>query len=151
MALKISEKVNFIDVNRALRNGKSLVPYTYKIASTDEHVMSIAVPLKVNNVVEGAVRYTVSLDAIDREIIKLMASLVSIGVVILIIAIGISLKFAESLITPLTELKKFASELSCGNYNFKLKSNKIVDDEIGELAETFEKMAIEIDETKVKE
>jgi len=68
-----------------------------------------------------------------------------IGVVILIIAIGISLKFAESLITPLTELKKFASELSCGNYNVKLKSNKIVDDEIGELAETFEKMAIEID------
>lgn len=145
---KTHEKVNFIDVNRALRNGKSLVPYTYKIASTDEHVMSIAVPLKVNNVVEGAVRYTVSLDAIDREIIKLMAWLIMIGVVILIIAIGISLKFAESLITPLTELKKFASELSCGNYNFKLKSNKIVDDEIGELAETFEKMAIEIDKNE---
>lgn len=145
---KTHEKVNFIDVNRALRNGKSLVPYTYKIASTDEHVMSIAVPLKVNNVVEGAVRYTVSLDAIDREIIKLMAWLIMIGVVILIIAIGISLKFAESLITPLTELKKFASELSCGNYNVKLKSNKIVDDEIGELAETFEKMAIEIDKNE---
>lgn len=145
---KTHEKVNFIDVNRALQNGKNLVPYTYKIVSTDEHVMSISVPIKVNNIVEGAVRYTVSLDAVDREIIKLMAWLVVMGVIILLIAIAISLKFAESLITPLTELKKFANELSCGNYNVKVKSNKIVDDEIGELAETFEKMAEEIDKNE---
>ncbi|WP_300279371.1 HAMP domain-containing sensor histidine kinase [Peptacetobacter sp.] len=145
---KTCKKMNFVDVNRALENGKNLTPYTYKISSTDEHVMSISVPIKVNNIVEGAVRYTVSLDAVDREIIKLMAWLVVMGVIILIIAIAISLKFAESLITPLTELKKFANELSCGNYNVKIESNKIVDDEIGELAETFEKMAIEIDKNE---
>lgn len=141
---KTYEKVNFVDVNNALSNSKNLVPYTYRIESTGEHVMSISVPIKVNNSIEGAVRYTVSLDDIDSEIIKLMIWMIVIGIAILLIAILISLRFAETLITPLTELKRFANELSQGNYNVKMSSRNIVDDEIGELAETFEKMAIEI-------
>ena len=74
------------------------------------------------------------------------------GIFILIIAILISLKFAETLIKPLRELKKFANELAVGNYNIKLEKMKIVDDEIGDLAQTFEHMAHEIDKSeKLKE
>ena len=54
----------------------NLTPYTYRIADTDEHVMSISLPLKVNNIIEGVVRYTVSLDAIDNAILKLMSWLI---------------------------------------------------------------------------
>ena len=145
---KTYEEITAPDVKLALNNAKSITPYKYNIESTGEHVMSISAPIKVNNIIKGVVRYTVSLEDVDGEIIKLILWLVVIGIVILIIAISISLKFAESIITPITELKKFANELSHGNYNVKMNSKNTVDDEIGELAETFEKMAEEIDKNE---
>lgn len=151
---KSKEKANYEDVNNALKDikTKNLTPYTYRIPDTGEHVMSISLPLKVNNIIEGVVRYTVSLDAIDNAILKQATWLILAGIFILIIAILISLKFAETLIKPLRELKKFANELAVGNYNIKLEKMKIVDDEIGDLAQTFEHMAHEIDKSeKLKE
>lgn len=147
-----NNKVNYEDVDKALKDAKIIVPYTYRISGTNEHVMSVSVPLKVNNVIEGVVRYTVSLEKIDSEIFKLALGLILAGIFILLIAITISLKFAETLIQPLIELKQFANELAHGNFNIKLNSTKISDDEIGDLAETFVYMASEIDKSeKLKE
>lgn len=144
------EKAYYEDVNQALKN--NIVPSVYRINDTGEHVMSVSVPLMLNNQIEGLVRYTVSLDAIDVTIFKIILGLILAGIFILLIAISISLKFAYTLIEPLSELKKFANELANGNYNIKLKPRAIVDDEIGELAQTFEHMAQEIDKSeKVKE
>jgi signal transduction histidine kinase len=149
---KCNEKVNYDDVERALRDSKASVPYTYKITETGEHVMSISAPLKSNNTIEGVVRYTTSLDELDNAIAKQALWLALAGVLILLIAVAISLKFAETLINPLSELKDFANELATGNYKVKLKHSTIVDDEIGELAQTFEHMAYEIDKSeKLKE
>ena len=146
--IKTNEKVDYEDVNRALSDNNNLTTYTYSLPETNEHLMSISVPLKVNNVIEGVVRYTVSLNAIDKTIFKLVLGLILAGIFILLITISISLKFAESLTQPLRELKEFANELAHGNYNIKLKNKKIRNDEIGDLADTFEHMAIEIDKTR---
>lgn len=146
------EKAEYEDVENALKDSKKLTPYTYKIEETGEHVMSISAPLKVNNIVEGVVRYTVSLDRIDNAIFKVEIGLILAGIFILLIAISISLKFAETLIRPLRELKQFANELAHGNYSIKLKNTNIPNDEIGDLAQTFEHMASEIDKSeKLKE
>ena len=146
--IRTNEKVEYEDVNRALADSSNLVPYNYRIVDTNEHLMSISFPLKVNNVIEGVVRYTVSLNEIDKTIFKLVLGLILAGVLILLITISISLRFAESLIQPLRELKEFANELAHGNYNIKLKNKKIRNDEIGDLAQTFEHMAGEIDKTR---
>ena len=147
-----NEVVNYEDVERALKDAKELYPYTYRLSTTKEHLMSISVPIKVNNIVEGAIRYTVSLDKIDYAIFKLVAELVLAGICILIIGVSLSLRFAQTLIQPLTELKQFANELAHGNYSIKLKNTNISDDEIGDLAKTFEYMAEEIDKSeKLKE
>ncbi len=145
---RTNEKVDYEDVDNALRDSSNLTPYTYRITDTNEHLMSISVPLKVNNVIEGVVRYTVTLNAIDKTIFKLVLGLILAGVFILLITISISLRFAETLIQPLRELKEFANELAHGNYNIKLKNKKIRNDEIGDLAQTFEHMATEIDKTR---
>lgn len=145
-----NEKAYYEDVNEALKN--NYTTSKYRIRETGQHVMSISVPLKSNNQIEGVARYTVSLDEIDRTMFKIVLGLILAGIFILLIAISISLKFAYTLIDPLTELKKFANELAHGNYNIKLKPRAIIDDEIGELAETFEHMAREIDKSeKLKE
>jgi signal transduction histidine kinase len=149
---KVKEKADFEDVERALNDTKDLTPHTYRVSSTKEHVMSISVPLKTNNIIEGVVRYTVSLDKIDTTIFKLTLGLILAGICILLIAISLSLRFAETLIQPLRELKQFANELAHGNYSIKLKNTNISDDEIGDLAQTFEHMAAEIDKSeKLKE
>ena len=146
--IRTNEKVEYEDVNRALADSSNLVPYNYRVVDTNEHLMSISFPLKVNNAIEGVVRYTVSLNEIDKTIFKLVLGLILAGVLILLITISISLRFAESLIQPLRELKEFANELAHGNYNIKLKNKKIRNDEIGDLAQTFEHMAGEIDKTR---
>nr|WP_330409745.1 HAMP domain-containing sensor histidine kinase [Romboutsia maritimum] len=149
---KTYKKADYEDVDRALKDVKNLTPYIYKTNDTNEHVMSVSVPLKVNSVIEGVVRYTTSLDEIDSTIFKIGLGLILAGIFILLIAISISLKFAETLIQPLRELKQFANELAHGNYNIKLKNTNISDDEIGDLAQTFEYMASEIDKSeKLKE
>ncbi|MGL6107230.1 ATP-binding protein [Romboutsia sp.] len=149
---KSNQKANFEDVERALRDANDLSPYTYRLEKTNEHVMSISVPIKINNVIEGAIRYTVSLDKIDATIFKLVLGLIIAGICILIIGISLSLRFAQTLIQPLRELKQFANELAHGNYSIKLKNTNIPDDEIGDLAKTFVHMAEEIDKSeKLKE
>lgn len=150
--IKTNEKYEYEDVNRALRGNNTLTPYTYNISATNEHVMSISVPLRVNNQIEGVVRYSLSLKSIDNTVIKLVCFFILAGVIILIIALLLSLKFAESLIRPLKNLKQFANELAQGNYNIKLKKEELHNDEIADLVRTFEHMAVEIDKSrKLKE
>ncbi len=150
--IKTDKIVDYVDVDKALKNSKNIEPYRYKIKETDEHVMSVSVPIKVNNVIEGVIRYTVSLSEIDDTIVKIVLGLLMIGAVILLIGMSLSLRFADTIIKPLEELKQFANELAHGNFSIKLKNNKISDDEIGDLAQTFVHMASEIDKSeKLKE
>ena len=150
--MKTNEKYEYEDVNKALKGSSNLTPYTYNIVGTNEHVMSISVPLKVNNQIEGVVRYSLSLKKIDNTILKLVFFFIIAGVIILIIAFLLSLRFAESLIKPLQNLKQFANELAQGNYNIKLKKEQLHNDEIADLVRTFENMAVEIDKSrKLKE
>jgi signal transduction histidine kinase len=146
--IKTNEQIEGEDVDKALKGAKDLYPIIYKVKATNERVMSVSVPIKINNVIEGAIRYTVSLNEVDATIFKLGFGLLIAGICILIIAISLSLRFAETIIQPLVELKEFANELAHGNYNIKLKNKKLRKDEIGDLAETFEHMAGEIDKTR---
>ncbi len=150
--IKTNEKIETEDVDKALKGAKDFYPITSKIEATNEHVMSVSVPIKINNVIEGAIRYTVSLTEIDATIFKLGFALIIAGICILIIALSLSLRFAETIIQPLVELKEFANELAHGNFSIKLKDTSISDDEIGDLAKTFVHMAHEIDKSeKLKE
>ena len=105
--IRTNTKVEYDDVNRALSGSDTLTPYVYRNNQTNEHLMSISVPIKVNNIIEGVARYTVSLTDIDKVILKLVSALIIAGLFILIITISISLRFSESIIQPLRELKEF--------------------------------------------
>lgn len=145
---KSNNKCQYVDVKMAIRNSNNIVPYTYTEKDTNEKVMSVSVPIKVNGIVEGVIRYSISMKYVDKEIIKIVAYLFLLGVLILMFSIGLSLKFADSLIEPLSELKIFSNMLAKGNYNIKMNKERISDDEIGELARTFENMAQEIQKSE---
>lgn len=149
--IKTDEVVNYEDVNKAL-SGEEYSFSTYSINSTKDHVMSVSVPLKVNNTIQGIVRYSVSLNKANSAIFRIICIIFAGGLIILLICLLLSLRFADSLIKPIQDLKKTANQLAQGNYNIKLKNEKLHDDEIGDLVRTFEHMAKEIDKTrKLKE
>lgn len=144
---RTDDKCGYIDVKKALQN-IDVTPYTYTENKTNEKVMSVSVPIKVNGRVEGVVRYSVSMKRIDQEIIRIIAYIFLIGILILIFSIALSLKFADSIIEPLSELKIFSNMLARGNYNIKINKERLSNDEIGDLAKTFENMAQEIQKSE---
>ena len=150
--IKTKEIVEYDDVNSALSGYEGYNIFTYRINETNDHIMSVSVPLKVNNSIEGVVRYSLSLKKIDNAIIRMGFAIFMGGIVILVICLLLSLRFADSLIKPIQDLKKTANQLAQGNYNITLSNDKLHDDEIGDLVQTFEHMAKEIDKTrKLKE
>ena len=147
--IKTGEVVNYDDVNKALTGSQDYNFYIYSISETKDHIMSISVPLKVN---KGVVRYSVSLKKADNAIFRVVCIIFIGGLVILLICLLLSLRFADSLIKPIQDLKKTANQLAQGNYNINLENEKLHDDEIGDLVKTFDHMAKEIDKTrKLKE
>lgn len=149
---KSNKILEYEDVKKALDGDNNLTPYMYKTEETKEHVMSISVPIKANNKIQGAVRYTLSLSQIDGVIFKVSTWVLFAGIVILLIAISLSIRFANTIIKPIVELKLFANELAHGNFSIKLNDIETEDDEIRDLANTFVYMASEIDKSdKLKE
>lgn len=150
--IKTGEKLEYDDVNKALSGNEEYNFYIYNIGKTKDHIMSVSVPLKVNNIVEGVVRYSVSLKKADNAILRVGIMIFTVGIIILLISLLLSLRFADSLIKPIEDLKKTANQLAQGNYNINLNNEKLHNDEIGDLVRTFERMAKEIDKTrKLKE
>ena len=137
--IKTGEVVNYDDVNKALTGSQDYNFYIYSISETKDHIMSISVPLKVNNVVEGVVRYSVSLKKADNAIFRVVCIIFIGGLVILLICLLLSLRFADSLIKPIQDLKKTANQLAQGNYNINLENEKLHDDEIGDLVKEIDK------------
>lgn len=145
---KSNKKCEYIDVRKAMQNIENAGPYKYLEKGTKEKVMSVSVPVKVNGIVEGVVRYSISLKYVDRELFKIVIYLFLVGAFILLISIGLSLKFADSIIEPISELKIFSNMLARGNYNIKMNKDRLSDDEIGDLARTFENMGQEIQKSE---
>ena len=107
--IKTNEVVNYEDVNKALAGNEDYSFSISSISETKDHIMSVSVPLKVNNVVEGVVRYSVSLNKADSAIFRVVFMIFIGGLVILLICLLISLRFADSLIRPIHDLKKTAT------------------------------------------
>lgn len=142
--IKSFKLVNYVDVKEAFANKSNMTPYTYTEEDTGERVMSIAVPLKENGNIIAVARYSASLQKIDAEIFNLAVNLLIFGLFILMISVFLSFKFANGVIFSLAELKEFSNKMAKGYYDIKIDPKKISDDEIGDLAKTFENMASEI-------
>ena len=120
--IKTGEKINYDDVNNALMGNEGYNIFTYNILRTKDHVMSISVPIKVGNSIEGVVRYSISLNEVDSVMIRMGIGIFIGGILILLICFLLSLRFADSLIKPIQDLKKTANQLAQGNYNITLSN-----------------------------
>lgn len=114
-------------------NGESVLCYTLLAPSVDDSNLS-------------ALRYVVSLTAVKRQIYILIAAAGIVGAAIIFFVILSSSYFINSIINPIDQVRKVALQISKGDFSAHL--NKITDDEIGELCEAINAMALELQENE---
>lgn len=140
-------EINTVDVNAALEN-KPMI-YRGKNSANQENIMAVSRPLIRYGNIDGAIRFIVSLEKIEKEMQKLISFSIIIGLIFIGIFILISAFVSNTIVKPIKKLNEVAEEFAKGN--FKAKAEKIYNDEVGVLADTMNFMADEIKNTdKIK-
>ena len=98
---------------------------------------------KSNKTVCGAIRYVVALDNIDKQITLVTSAMVAFGLAILFFVMLISSYFVNSILRPLSEIGDAANKIAQGEYSHRI--GKQYDDEIGDLCDTINGMAAQIE------
>ena len=115
----------------------------------DEKIISVCYPLKYKDEVVGILNLTTVVDAVEKKLVEhIKISLILITIVILI-ALFSSWVFSRTILDPIKDLNVVSKKIAKGDYKFRIE--KRYDDEIGELAESMNIMANEIEKSqKVK-
>ena len=114
-------------------NGESVLAYTLLAPSMDDSNLS-------------ALRYVVSLTAVKRQIYMLIAAAGVVGAAIIFFVILSSSYFINSIINPIDKVRKIALQISKGDFSAHL--TKTTDDEIGDLCDAINAMALELQENE---
>ncbi len=106
--------------------------------------MHVAVPLLLQGQPVGAVRLSVSLQTVQTTL-RNIAWALALGVLVATAAAAaLGYALARTVVGPLAELTRVAEAMGQGNLN--LRAHKRLDDEIGRLAETLNRMAHDLGE-----
>ncbi len=114
----------------------------------NEKVMAMTYMLPENTQgVSGAIRYIISLEDIDRQIIIIWIAIGFLIVLVMSFVITSGAFFVNSIIHPVRKINETASKIAKGDFDVSIDKYKY-DDEIGHLCETINNMAHEIGETE---
>lgn len=114
----------------------------FKVSDTNEHVMSVSMPLIATGKVVGVLRHIASLEQVDQNLRNITILFFMIAGLITMAAAFLGVLVSRLMVRPITELTETARQMAKGKYN--VKSPVISNDEIGTLARTFNYMATEI-------
>lgn len=93
----------------------------------------------------GAVRFLVSLKAINRQILTLTAILIFAYIMILLLIANTGAYFVDSIVNPVKKVNATAMKIAAGDFSARIDSCH-EDDEIGQLCDTINNMAEQIGE-----
>lgn len=112
-----------------------------------EHVMALTFMLNgVRGQQQGAVRYIISLEDIDSQLQTVFLLLVLLALVILSFVTISGMFFVRSIVNPVQEINKTALKIAQGDLSARIETREY-EDEIGQLSETINHMARELNET----
>ncbi|MBQ7302585.1 MAG: HAMP domain-containing histidine kinase [Clostridia bacterium] len=114
--------------------------------SARESVMAMCVAVKNGNGLVGIVRCVVSLTQVRRQLWGMVALAIGAGLLVMVFVALSGSYFIGSIINPIKEVGRAARRIAMGDYRFRIKRR--YDDEIGELCDTINYMAGEIDATE---
>lgn len=147
----VSDEEKYPDYDDALEAVSGRALWTGSMSS-GEKVMAISVLLpKSNGLSNGAVRYIISLEAVDLQVAKIIIIVGIICAFALMLVIFSGLFFVRSIVNPVKKLTAAARSIAAGNYSQKIELDNHRGDELAELAESINYMTDEIDKSdKIK-
>ncbi|MFZ2258452.1 MAG: HAMP domain-containing sensor histidine kinase [Clostridiaceae bacterium] len=137
---KLEPESDLFDVKAALTG---ITEYQiFKVIDTNEHVMSVSVPLISTGSVVGVLRHISSLNQVDQNLGNITILFFIIAGLITAAASVLGVLVSRRMVHPITELTETARQMAKGKYN--VISPVLSNDEIGTLARTFNYMTSEI-------
>ncbi|HEX3026114.1 MAG TPA: ATP-binding protein [Clostridia bacterium] len=116
--------------------------WTGNLAS-GEKVMAVTRVLRNNNgSFMGAVRYVVSLEEADKQVITVVGALMLAGLLVILFVVFSSTYFIRSIVNPIKQIGAIAKRIAQGDFNARIE--KANNDEIGQLCDTINDMAVEL-------
>lgn len=137
----VSQKIESEDIQSALSNHINVAINIDP--NTKERTMSASRPLMRYSNIDGTVRYTVSLSKIDAAVRQYYATSLSIALLMIFLLIVISALLSQSIVYPIEKLIIVAREMANGNMS--IRATSMYHDEVGELSDTLNYMAEEIE------
>ncbi|WP_162848342.1 sensor histidine kinase [Paenibacillus nanensis] len=107
-----------------------------------ERVISVTAPLWNEARVISMIRYTSSLEQVDRMVANIIQMAAFAGLAVILLFLGLSLFLAQQIVKPIRELTRAARYMADGDWS--RRASQRGKDEIGQLAETFNTMVSEL-------
>lgn len=104
--------------------------------------MTVTIPLWNETRVVSMLRYSASLNQVDAMVGTLIRMAAAVGIGVVLLFLGLSLFLAQRIVKPIRELTRAARYMAEGDWTRRASQRN--DDEIGQLAETFNAMVIEL-------
>ncbi len=137
----------FPDYDFALINDDGIGKWIGK-TSTDEKVMALTYVFPVNTQgVSGAIRYIVSLEDVDRQLIQVFLLITSLALLVILFVVITGIFFIKSIIIPVNKINEIANKIAKGDFTATIEKHSY-NDEIGVLCKSINNMAYEIGESE---
>lgn len=107
-----------------------------------ERVVSVTVPVWNGLRIVSLLRYSAGLTQVDDMVLQLIRMTCIVGIAVVLLFLGLSLLLAQRIVRPIRELTRAARHMADGDWTRRAQVHG--HDEIGLLAETFNSMAIEL-------
>ena len=134
--------VRSTDVSEALES-RHMAAFSGADRQTGKRVTAVSSPLVYSDgSVVGVLRYIASLETVDRQVMRIAALAVLVGLVFVALIFFVSSYFIRSILDPLSQITATAKRIAAGSYGVQIP--KRYDDEIGELADTINDMSLKI-------
>ncbi len=131
----------------AAKNSKSGAAFTSTYTVSGEPVTTYVRTIKNHNgYTVGALRYVVSTADISNRVILISAIIIFAGLLILFIIIFSGAHFVRSIVAPVRELTETANKIAHGDFSTKIEKRN--NDEIGELSDSINNMAKDLEATE---
>ena len=125
---------------------RAVSPFRGVDPNTGEHIMSVCVPLLLDDQVVGAMRYVTSMSAVQRELLVI----VGVAAGLLIAGIGMvyvsNMVFINNVVEPVAEVTETAKRIAGGSYGTQMENH--YRDEIGQLIDAINNMSSQISKSE---
>ena len=141
----IDEDVEMPDYDNALMSSTGSARWTGRLPSGEKIMASTCIYNYSNGSFAGAIRYMVSMEAIDEQLTFQALFITAVALLMFAVLIFSGMSFVKSIVNPVKEIGETAKDIAGGDMNARI-DHYPYNDEIGELCTTINDMADKLSE-----